>query len=357
MAPVAPWEWRATEKGQNLKPGACDRAACRRRKRSVKRVSRCTNVAAVLAFTGLAYWSWSKDVNCTNLEALETSFLALMRQIDSDEQSLRWLLGELSKQQRLLWEKSLVASAIKASQKSRQAVDAAGLPRFLPAAITPIPFAALAFVIGGPWLCAIAGGVLLAASTIAFYFPADASLQVLRQTADRELDNQQTAWGQSVASVDAMQTRVTQMRLQAKQVVSEIEAARESQEHRCQRLFQQRWKEMRGEQFEGYLAEVFVVLGYEVEQTGKSGDQGVDLIAHRKGRRIAIQAKGYVDSVGNAAVQQAFTGKSVYGCHACAVVTNSRFTASAIAAAQATKCALVHEDNFEDFVFGRVSFD
>jgi HJR/Mrr/RecB family endonuclease len=97
-------------------------------------------------------------------------------------------------------------------------------------------------------------------------------------------------------------------------------------------------------------------LGYEVEQTGKSGDQGVDLIVRGKGRRIAVQAKGYVDSVGNAAVQQAFTGKTFYGCHACAVVTNSRFTASALEAAQATECALVHEENFEDFVFGRVPF-
>lgn len=72
----------------------------------------------------------------------------------------------------------------------------------------------------------------------------------------------------------------------------------------------------------------------------------------RNGKRVAIQAKGYVDAVSNAAVQQAFTGQTIYSCDACAVITNSRFTASAVAAAAATGCVLVHEDNFEDFVCG-----
>ena len=44
--------------------------------------------------------------------------------------------------------------------------------------------------------------------------------------------------------------------------------------------------------------------------------------------RIAVQAKGYVESVGNGAVQEALAGMAFYKCQRCAVITNSRFTAS-----------------------------
>mgnify|MGYP003342293298 FL=1 len=157
----------------------------------------------------------------------------------------------------------------------------------------------------------------------------------------------------SIAATAAM---VDQLSGQAKACEAEIEAVRNSREHGLRKLFERRWKEMRGDQFEGYLAEVFSTLGYEVQQTGKSGDQGVDLIVQQNGKRVAIQAKGYVDSVSNAAVQQAFTGRRYYECSACAVITNSRFTASAVELAASTECVLVHEDNFEDFVFGRITF-
>ena len=321
-----------------------------------KRVHRCTPPLrwASLAPRGLFGVEWA--VSSENRDALERSHWALIARVDSEQQSLKRMQGELSKQRKSLATRSVVAAVLKASQEARQAIDTVGLPRFLPAAIAPIPFAALAFVIGGPWLCAFVGVVLLATSAFALCLPADATLQAIRQTAERELASRHAACRQLKASVDATQNLLMQMQFQSKQFAAEIKAVCESKEHLCQELFKQRWKEMRGEQFEGYLAEVFLALGYEVEQTGKSGDQGVDLIVRRKGRRIAVQAKGYVDSVGNAAVQQAFTGKTFYGCHACAVVTNSRFTASALEAAQATECALVHEENFEDFVFGRVPF-
>jgi restriction system protein len=101
---------------------------------------------------------------------------------------------------------------------------------------------------------------------------------------------------------------------------------------------------------------VFANLGYAVERTGQSGDHGVDLVVVNGGRRVAIQAKGYVNSVSNSAVQEAFTGKTIWKCHACAVITNSRFTSNAIDAAKATRCTLIGEDNFQDFVFGRIVF-
>ena len=76
-------------------------------------------------------------------------------------------------------------------------------------------------------------------------------------------------------------------------------------------------------------------------------------IAVRQGVKIAIQVKGYHNSVGNSAVQEAFAGKSHYKCQHCAVITNSRFTSGTVELARSTGCILVHEDNFREFVMGR----
>lgn len=146
--------------------------------------------------------------------------------------------------------------------------------------------------------------------------------------------------------------------LQSKQVNLESRWAvvRTSRDHRSRQLLAERWKELRGYDFEEYLARVFENLGFQVEQRGQSGDQGVDLIVMSEGVRIAIQAKGYVASVSNSAIQEVFTGSRIFDCNRYAVITNSRFTASAIAAADATGCLLVHEGNFADFVTGKVQF-
>jgi restriction system protein len=125
-------------------------------------------------------------------------------------------------------------------------------------------------------------------------------------------------------------------------------------EGKCQTLLRRRWRDMRGEDFERFLADVLTTVGYEVDMMGQSGDQGVDLIAVKDGIRVAVQAKGYAGSVGNFAVQEVYAGMAHYACHACAVITNSSFTASAVSLAGSTRCLLVHEENFPDFVYGRV---
>ncbi len=132
------------------------------------------------------------------------------------------------------------------------------------------------------------------------------------------------------------------------ELVSSIQFQREQ-------LMKKNWKAMRGDELENYLAEVCSALGYMVERTGQSGDQGVDLVVQRGTLRIAIQAKGYVNSVSNDAVQQVVAGMKVYNCNRCAVITNSRFTASAIELATINRCVLIGEESFEDFVMGRAA--
>jgi hypothetical protein len=100
------------------------------------------------------------------------------------------------------------------------------------------------------------------------------------------------------------------------------------------------------------LAEVFTEPGYEVQHVGGTGDQGADLIITLCGRRIVIQVKGREGTVGNGAVQEAHAAKSFYCCHACCVITNSKFSPSAEILAKSVGCTLIDEDRLPDLVMG-----
>jgi restriction endonuclease Mrr len=123
-----------------------------------------------------------------------------------------------------------------------------------------------------------------------------------------------------------------------------------------EQLYLRNWRAMRSVEFEEFLREVFEAHGDTVETTRVSGDQGVDLIVRRRGRRLAVQVKGYFNSVGNGAVQEAYAGMGYYGCDGCAVITNSRFTKSAVDLATKLGCILIDEDTMQDFIMGKINF-
>jgi HJR/Mrr/RecB family endonuclease len=120
------------------------------------------------------------------------------------------------------------------------------------------------------------------------------------------------------------------------------------------RLLGANLESMSGSDFEAYLAEVFLFLGYHVETTGRSGDQGVDLVIVRYSVRIAVQAKCYSGSVGNAAVQQVYTGMRMYNCQKCIVIAASAFTRSAHEAAKAVGCMLIGRENIPQLIRGQL---
>ena len=102
-----------------------------------------------------------------------------------------------------------------------------------------------------------------------------------------------------------------------------------------------------GEEFEKFVARVFVANGYKCEFTKASGDQGIDLLVRKRLTKIGIQVKKYSRPVGNAAVQEAVAGKKFYKTDKVAVVTNNRFTRSAIALAEANGVELIDRDGLE----------
>ncbi len=252
-------------------------------------------------------------------------------------------------------------------------------PRILFLALIPLPIAFLCFIVmaeitgvfGAGATCALLVFFAVMGVTIFFtLFPDD---QFVSRERDRS-EAQRVQRGLAVTATEGEVQRLSQDALAAAQrlavardaaaqeerVAAEHERQlreaerlrRQSVEYKRQRLFDRPWRAMRATEFENFLAEVLTALGYEVEQTGQSGDQGVDLIAAYSGCRIAIQAKGYTGSVSNSAVQEAFAGMAHYRCHGCAVITNSTFTPSAMTLAESTECLLVHEGNFREFVFG-----
>lgn len=99
---------------------------------------------------------------------------------------------------------------------------------------------------------------------------------------------------------------------------------------------------MDGYQFEHSCAKILRSKGYSgVTVTKASGDQGVDIIAHKGGHKYAVQCKYYSKPVGNSAVQQVYAGAAFYGCDSCIVMTNNTFTPHAEKLANRTGVVLM----------------
>ncbi len=107
---------------------------------------------------------------------------------------------------------------------------------------------------------------------------------------------------------------------------------------------------MSGSAFEMLVADLLRAAGVEVVSTTQAtGDQGADLLFTHKGKRVVVQAKRYQGTVGNAAVQEVFAAKGFFGCDVAWVVTNSRFSRSAIDLASQLGVVLIGDDRMENF--------
>lgn len=150
----------------------------------------------------------------------------------------------------------------------------------------------------------------------------------------------------------------TESRRRANEKYQRLKLAYDTAREKCSRrnrLLALDWKSFKGTDFETFLVEVFRELAYQVETTRVTGDHGVDLILSKAAHRIAIQAKGYPNtSVGNSAIQEAYSGMAIYKCSRCAVVTNSYFTAHARDAASRLNCLLIEQAQIEDLVRGKI---
>ncbi len=99
--------------------------------------------------------------------------------------------------------------------------------------------------------------------------------------------------------------------------------------------------QLSGTEFEEFLAGLFRAQGYAAELTAVTGDYGADLILTKNGRRISVQAKRHVGSVGVQAVQEALSGQAYYQCDTAWVITTGAFTTNARVLAEKSGVKLI----------------
>lgn len=97
-----------------------------------------------------------------------------------------------------------------------------------------------------------------------------------------------------------------------------------------------------GVEFEQFCAEELRRGGWQVTATGASRDQGADLIAERGKDRLVLQCKFLNRPVGNYAVQEVAAARSHHLGNRAMVVSNQRFTASAVELASTNGVELGH---------------
>lgn len=104
--------------------------------------------------------------------------------------------------------------------------------------------------------------------------------------------------------------------------------------------------QMNGEQFEYFLADLYIKLGYKTQITSNSGDYGADLIVKSDtGEQKIIQAKRYSQKVGVRAVQEISSAKGYYRIYNAIVITNNYFTEPAKNLAMSNNVELVDRDD------------
>ena len=86
----------------------------------------------------------------------------------------------------------------------------------------------------------------------------------------------------------------------------EAERARQAAERAERRKRREHWESLRGIQFEQELAALYRHLGYQVQSTSKSGDQGIDLILTKDGKISIVQCKGQKRPASPAVVRELF---------------------------------------------------
>lgn len=108
-----------------------------------------------------------------------------------------------------------------------------------------------------------------------------------------------------------------------------------------------------GNAFQDFVAEILRLNGYsDVSVTGRSGDQGGDILAKLGETNLVIQTKRYsIDrKVTNGAVQEVLGAVGYYGCERGLVITNSFFTRSAKDLAQVNNITLFDRKTLSEYI-------
>jgi restriction system protein len=101
-------------------------------------------------------------------------------------------------------------------------------------------------------------------------------------------------------------------------------------------------EDMSPREFEHYCAAVLREMKWKARVTQASGDQGVDIVAEKRGMRIVIQCKKYSKPVGNRAVQEIVAAIAHEGARRGVVVATADYTPAAVKLAASNQVLLLH---------------
>jgi restriction system protein len=121
-------------------------------------------------------------------------------------------------------------------------------------------------------------------------------------------------------------------------------ALRKSKRNRLLNLTLENLKSMTPKEFEYTTAEILRRLGYnDVKVIGRSGDLGVDILAYKDGKKVAVQCKKYISKKVTSPEIQLFIGMMVteYKADKGLYVTTSYYTKDAY------HLAMKHKDKLE----------
>jgi len=102
--------------------------------------------------------------------------------------------------------------------------------------------------------------------------------------------------------------------------------------------------------FERFVLQYFAVVGYETEETGCSGDGGVDGILRQGGRTSLVQCKRYLNAVGEPEIRDFLGAVTKRGADRGFFVTTSSFNQNAIAFADGTRVTLIDGATLADTI-------
>ena len=137
-------------------------------------------------------------------------------------------------------------------------------------------------------------------------------------------------------------------------------------------LLQRDWKAMRGSEWEDYVVEVCRTLGANVQRGESRGIRAGPSSGRGTARRDPPTADDAVRDVQPApdrggccfgdripfhaaAVRQVIDELAQKGCDELGIITNARLTAGSKEFARSRRCTLIGEEEFPDFVLGKVA--
>lgn len=130
----------------------------------------------------------------------------------------------------------------------------------------------------------------------------------------------------SVAEAEKTRQESEKARLAAEKARQESERVRLAAERARRRRLADYWMSLGGNEFERELGSLFRELGYHIEFTPSSGDQGVDLILKRRGTTTIVQCKGHQSPVGPAVARELYGSFHHFGADRAILACTGGFT-------------------------------